>query len=386
MTNRRVEPYIPEVAPKFAEHRADYLLLMDGKREGSSCSWSNARIVPYEPISMSPAAVCLDYGQCVFEGMVISMLKDGTLVAYRGDDHMQRLNISAGIMDIPGVPVELQRACLEKLVEVNGNWFPQGHEGAVLYTRPKIMGIDDQVGVQPSKDYLYVLHLSTSGPYFAGGFKPIDLLLTKQFHRVPRGNNGQAKASAHYANSLQAQRLAKKLGCAQVLYLDATNELVMETGATNIAVCTKDGVLFTPSDHPEILRSITRRSVVENQNNIGLIADHRLMYLDDFLYRIETGFTKELICLGTAAVSSGVGRVLLLDDTLSFSEIDDIVQSDLPLSLLRTQTCHKYVVGDGSFGEIAQQLNHRLVEMRTGRRKVPDGWLMPVGKIRPVSV
>ena len=39
--------------------------------------WHDARIVPYGPISLDPAAMCLHYGQEVFEGMKAYKTADG---------------------------------------------------------------------------------------------------------------------------------------------------------------------------------------------------------------------------------------------------------------------------------------------------------------------
>ena len=40
--------------------------------------WHDPRIVPYGPIEMDPSAMCLHYGQSVFEGMKAYRAQDGT--------------------------------------------------------------------------------------------------------------------------------------------------------------------------------------------------------------------------------------------------------------------------------------------------------------------
>ena len=41
--------------------------------------WSNHRIVPYEPITLDPAAIVFHYGQTVFEGLKAYLSKEGAV-------------------------------------------------------------------------------------------------------------------------------------------------------------------------------------------------------------------------------------------------------------------------------------------------------------------
>ncbi len=45
--------------------------------------WHDARIVPYGPIELDPSAMCLHYGQTVFEGMKAYRAKDGRVLLFR---------------------------------------------------------------------------------------------------------------------------------------------------------------------------------------------------------------------------------------------------------------------------------------------------------------
>ena len=49
----------------FGKKFTDHMFIMDyDKGKG----WHDARIVPYGPLQLSPACMCLHYGQEVFEG------------------------------------------------------------------------------------------------------------------------------------------------------------------------------------------------------------------------------------------------------------------------------------------------------------------------------
>src|SRR6218665_326471 len=56
--------------------------------------WQNARITPFADLTMSPFALCLHYGQTVFEGMKAFMMQDGRVNIFRPEKHHERFNRS----------------------------------------------------------------------------------------------------------------------------------------------------------------------------------------------------------------------------------------------------------------------------------------------------
>ena len=65
--------------------------------------WHDARIVPYGDITLSPAAMCLHYGQEIFEGLKAYRRADGHIQLFRPDENYKRLNNSAKRMVIPEI-------------------------------------------------------------------------------------------------------------------------------------------------------------------------------------------------------------------------------------------------------------------------------------------
>ena len=65
--------------------------------------WHDARIVPYGPIELDPSAMCLHYGQTVFEGMKAYRAKDGRVLLFRPEKNMARLNVSNERLCIPKI-------------------------------------------------------------------------------------------------------------------------------------------------------------------------------------------------------------------------------------------------------------------------------------------
>ena len=57
----------------FGKIFTDHMFIMNYD-EGEG--WHNPRIVPYAPIALDPAAMCLHYGQADFEGLPIRIWRD----------------------------------------------------------------------------------------------------------------------------------------------------------------------------------------------------------------------------------------------------------------------------------------------------------------------
>src|SRR5690554_3162987 len=60
--------------------------------------WQSPRILPYGPVTITPAINSLHYGQSVFEGMKAYYADDETIQLFRPRDHHQRLNESSARM------------------------------------------------------------------------------------------------------------------------------------------------------------------------------------------------------------------------------------------------------------------------------------------------
>ena len=94
--------------------------------------WHDARIVPYGPIELDPSAMCLHYGQTVFEGMKAYRAKDGRVLLFRPEKNMARLNVSNERLCIPKIDEAFALKCIEKLVSIEKDWIPTA-EGTSLY-------------------------------------------------------------------------------------------------------------------------------------------------------------------------------------------------------------------------------------------------------------
>ena len=207
--------------------------------------WHDARIVPYGEISLSPAAMCLHYGQEIFEGLKAYRTADGTVQLFRPDENYKRMNNSAERMVIPKIDEQFMIDATKKLIEIEKDWVPHT-DGASLYIRPFIFATDPYVGVKPADHYLFLIILSPSGPYYSTGLNPVKIYVEKKYVRAVRGGTGFAKTAANYAISLKGQEEAHDQDYEQVLWLDGVEQkYIEEVGSMNIFFVI-DGEVITP--------------------------------------------------------------------------------------------------------------------------------------------
>lgn len=340
---------LPEGDLSFGALRTDHMFIAEYSDE----VWHSARIVPYGAFSLMPGAVCLHYGQTIFEGIKAFRHPDDEIYVYRLDRNIERMNHSADIMCMPHVPEAMQREAIMQLIDIERHWCPSVPESS-LYVRPFAFGTQDTLGVKPSNSYIFAVMLSPSGPYYPGGFSnPLQLLITKKFHRAVSGGTGTSKCGGNYAASLRASEYAKKHGAGQVLYLDASNEYIEEVGSMNHYHVLKDGTFIIPEFNDSILRSITSLSVLELALKGQLKARTEHIRLEDFLAKVRSGEIIEAGGLGTAAVVSPVGSYLF--------ENGEVL-----------------TVGNGHVGEHSRKLYENYSAMQTGRQTAPEGWLHKV--------
>ncbi|MDL2267067.1 branched-chain amino acid aminotransferase [Desulfovibrio sp. OttesenSCG-928-G15] len=351
--SERKAPPASEDSLSFGKLRTNHMFLMDYDQG----KWQNARIVPYGPIPMMPGAMCLHYGQTLFEGIKAFRHDDGEIYIFRADQNALRLNHSADVLCMPNIDPEVQIDALHRLIDVERDWCPSTPQSS-LYVRPFMFAVQDALGVKPSGQYIFCIMLSPSGAYYSGGFsKAIRLLITQKYHRAVSGGTGTAKAGGNYAASLQASEYAKAHDAEQVLFLSADNQYIEEVGSMNHYHVLKDGTFIIPEFDDSILRSITSLSVLELGRLGKIKARQERVRLDDFLAGVKSGEIIEAGGFGTAAVISPVGEYLFEDG-----------------STLK--------VGTGGVGEHSRGLYELYSAFQTGKTPAPEGWL---GKIAHYS-
>ncbi|RPF48214.1 branched-chain amino acid aminotransferase [Hydrogenoanaerobacterium saccharovorans] len=334
----------------FGEIFTDHMFLMD-YTEGKG--WHDPRIVPYGPIPMDPSAMCLHYGQTVFEGMKAYRTEDNRILMFRPWENFKRLNQSNDRLQIPAVDEKLLLEGLEKLIEIEKDWVPHT-SGASLYIRPFIIATEPKLGVKPSSKYLYVVVLSPSGPYYKSGLNPVKIYIETQFVRAVKGGTGAAKCGGNYASGLKAQEIAHEQGYSQVLWTDGIeHKYIEEVGAMNVFFVIDDEIV-TPELVGSILPGITRKSSIEMLRGWGYKVSERRLSVQELEDAYQAGKVKEAFGTGTAAVISPIGELKVGDYVMTFN--------------------------DGKIGTISQKLYDNLTGIQYGKLPDTHSWMDEVCK------
>ena len=310
--------------------------------------WHNARIKPYEPFVLDPAALVFHYAQEIFEGLKAYRWADGRIALFRPERNAQRFNQSAERMCMPAVPEELFVEGIKKLVALEQDWVPAS-AGTSLYIRPTMIAVEPILGVKPSDHYYFYVIMCPVGPYYAAGFNPVKILVEDYYVRAVPGGTGEAKTGGNYASSLKAGLEAKKKGYDQVLWLDGRQQrYIEEVGAMNMFFA-YGSTIVTSSLTGSILAGITRDSVLTLAQSMGLTIEERLIDVHELLADIKAGLVTEAFGSGTAAVITPVGSLRYQDLELN--------------------------IGNGGVGRITQQLYDTLTGIQTGSCPDQQGWI-----------
>lgn len=335
----------------FGKAFSDYMFEMDyNPKDG----WHDPRIVPYRDISVSPANCTLHYGQAIFEGMKAFRTYDNRIVIFRPLDHINRLNNSARILDIPQVDVETVHQGLRKLIEIEKDWVP-AKKGTSLYIRPFIFATDPYLGVSVSATYKMMIILSPVAAYYAAGFNPVKIMVEDTYVRAVPGGLGEAKTPANYAASLHAGLVAHEKGYDQTLWLDGVHrKYIEEVGSMNILFKIK-GEIVTPALCGSILSGITRKTVLSVAKEWGVPTAERRITIDEVHEAYQNGELEEVFGSGTAAVISPVGELYYKGE--------------------------KMVINDGKIGPFTQKMYDHITGLHSGEVKDTLGFVEEIIKL-----
>lgn len=325
----------------FAYRKTDYNVRCeyhDGK-------WGELKLYEEDTFPISIAATCLHYAQEAFEGLKAYRGKDGRIRLFRVSDNAARLRDTCHGIEMPPLPDGLFEEAVRLAVKKNERFVPPHESGATLYVRPVLFGYTPQIGVNPARDYLFIVFTAPVGPYFKGGFATNPYVITRNYDRSAPLGTGKYKVGGNYAASLAAHEEAHRAGYGSEFYLDAKEKkYIDECGAANFFGI-KNNTYVTPKS-TSILPSITNRSLMTLAEDMGLKVERRQIPVDELPTFEEAG------ACGTAAVISPISR---LDDP---------------------ETGKSYVFSkDGQPGPVCSALYHKLVAIQYGDEPDVHGWV-----------
>ena len=307
--------------------------------------WSTPQETTSESIDIHMAATCLHYGQEAFEGLKAIRGKDGKARIFRMRENALRMQSSCRGILMEELPIDIFEESVLKAVKLNEKYIPPYGSGASLYIRPLLIGTSPQVGVKPSKEYLFLVFVTPVGPYFKEGFKPTPLVILRSYDRAAPHGTGTYKIGGNYAASLVAGDKAHEMGYSAVLYLDPKEKKYIDEGGPANFFAIKDNTYITPASS-SILPSITNMSLIQLAQDMGMKVERRPVKEEELSTFEEVG-----IC-GTAAVISPVERIDDVEENKSYQ-----------------------FVKDGIAGPISTQLYNKLRAIQNGDEADTHNWV-----------
>ena len=345
-TNPKVKPDSSVLG--FGKYFTDHMFIMDYNVDKG---WYNARIVPFENLSIHPASTVLHYGSEIFEGLKAYRRADGEVQLFRPMENIKRMNNSAERLCLPTIPEDLAYEVLTKFVSVEKDWTPSA-SGTSLYLRPFMFGNDETLGVHAVHNATYVIIASPVGSYYKEGINPVKIMIEDQDVRAVRGGTGYAKCGGNYAASNRAGKRAEDNGYSQVLWLDGVErKYIEEVGAMNV-MFKINGEVITPELTGSILPGITRKSCIEVLKSQGYKVSERLLSIDELADALKNGTLEEAWGCGTAAVVSPIGELCYKGE--------------------------KFAINNGQIGKVTQSLYDILTGIQWGKIEDKFGWTVVI--------
>ena len=332
----------------FGVYYTDNMFIID-HTEGEG--WHDARIVPYAPLSMDPAAMVLHYAMESFEGMKAYRTPEGKIQLFRPDKNAERMMHTNDRMCLPSLPVEEFIEAVKALVAVEADWVPS-NEGTSLYIRPFVIATEPHLGVRPSKTHQFIIICSPVGAYYESGINPVKIFVEDEYTRACPGGTGFTKCGGNYAASLISQVKAHDLGYEQTLWLDGVeHKYVEEVGSMN-CFFKIGGTVYTAPCVGTVLPGVTRMSCIDLLRHWGIPVSEERLPIADVMRASREGKLEEVFGTGTAAVISPVGELRF-----------------------EGEVAH---INGGKIGEVTQKLYDTLTGIQWG--KLPDelGWTVTV--------
>lgn len=307
-------------------------------------AWQAPKIEDLKPLELHPAAHVFHYASTCFEGFKAYARPDGSARIFRLDDHIARMQRSAASLRMPIPDAGLLSTMVRDLVRGQTQDIPA--PPGSLYLRPTLIGTLPNIGAAaaPTTEALLFVLASPVGDYFAGGARPLKLLVDDERARSTQ-QLGSTKTGGNYAAALGPTLDAKeRYGVDQVLFCPGGD--VQETGAANFLLVNDTEIITKPLD-TSFLHGMTRASILALAADLGYTVRERNFTVDELLEWVKT---YEAALSGTAACLTSVGTLVYRGDELQ--------------------------VRDGDAGPNVTRLREALQSIQYGDAPDTHGWLV----------
>jgi branched-chain amino acid aminotransferase len=247
--------------------------------------------VPFVEANVSVATHALHYGTAAFGGLR-GVVKEGKTLLFRLDRHCARLSASARYLGAD-YPSNFFEDVISRFVALNK---PESN----FYIRPLVFTSD--LGIAPrlhSIEYDVVVYGLLLGDYLPP--EGVSCRFSSWYRSEDRSVPGRGKISGSYITSSLAKTEAVSSGFEEAIMLNAQGKVSEATGMNLFMV--KDGVLVTPSEDQDILVGITRASIMELAQDLGIPVQQRPVDKGEVIQ------AQEVFLSGTAARITPVNKV-----------------------------------------------------------------------------
>lgn len=245
---------------------------------------------------MSIQTNALQYGTAVFGGFRgYYNDREKTISVFRLEDHYKRLLKSIKIF---GCGFNYNK---EQLIKITLDLLKKNKPVTDVYFRPYAYAGNLELGPNlANTTFDFALYMIPLGEYLPLS-KGLRVMVSSWQRISDNAIPSRAKASGAYINSALARKEAAENGYDEAIMLNKDGH-VSEGSAENLFMV-RDGVLITPSYSESILEGITRRSVVQIAQDMGIPVEFRS------IERTELYFADEIFLTGTACQVAWVQSV-----------------------------------------------------------------------------
>ena len=260
--------------------------------------WVNPEIIPYQPISVSPASRVFHYGQACFEGMKAYKDINNKIWLFRPDENYKRIIKSSLRLAMPEFPENLFFEGLNNLLKLDSDWIKPGL-GNSLYIRPFIFATEASINATEANQYKFMIICAPASSYYSG---EVRVKIEKSFSRAAKGGVGYAKAAGNYAAQFYPTTLAKNEGFQQIIWTDSSNhEYIEEAGTMNLFFRIGNKLITAPTSD-SILDGVTRKSLIQIAKDQGIEVEVRPIKVEELINAAKNNTLLEIFGSGTAVV------------------------------------------------------------------------------------
>ncbi|AAQ00003.1 MULTISPECIES: branched-chain amino acid transaminase [Prochlorococcus] len=257
-------------------------------------AWFKGKCVPFDEAKISIATHALHYGTAAFGGMraIPDPSDNGNFLLFRADKHAKRLSQSAKLL-----LTELSERYILQSIET---WLKANKPSKPIYIRPFVYTSD--LGIAPrlhnieTDFFIYGLEL---GDYLSP--EGVSCRISSWKRQEDCSLPLRGKISGAYITSSLAKTEAVLTGFDEALLLNSQGK-VSEASGMNLFIV-RDGNLITPGTDQDILEGITRASVIEIANYLGINVIERPVD------KTELFIADEVFLTGTAAKITPIKQI-----------------------------------------------------------------------------